>query len=236
VHTLYFSLQHTLSVPSLLCLHQSLPGNRLQQCPLLLMSLPAFCLLMTVTDSQLPLVGSDPIQNSISNSSCIVAFVSIAAETSCHMLFSGQYHVTDDFLWLHYSGSQVSCHSILGGNLLKSVIEALEESFLVFSSFESSSLFQTITYSLENELNIFLKRILTKNVNVIISTSGVLKTSMHQTTKLLHLKPYKFAVVQKCHYSVCLNISLTATVVQWSEFLATDSEVPGSIPVATRFF
>jgi len=28
----------------------------------------------------------------------------------------------------------------------------------------------------------------------------------------------------------------TASVVQWSEFLATDTEVPGSIPGATRFF
>jgi len=27
----------------------------------------------------------------------------------------------------------------------------------------------------------------------------------------------------------------TASVVQWSEFLATDTEVPGSIPSATRF-
>ena len=28
----------------------------------------------------------------------------------------------------------------------------------------------------------------------------------------------------------------TASVVEWSEFLATDTEVPGSIPGATRFF
>ena len=30
--------------------------------------------------------------------------------------------------------------------------------------------------------------------------------------------------------------SETASVVQWSEFLATDTEVSGSIPGATRFF
>jgi len=28
---------------------------------------------------------------------------------------------------------------------------------------------------------------------------------------------------------------MTASVVYWSEFLATDTEVPGSIPGATRF-
>jgi hypothetical protein len=28
---------------------------------------------------------------------------------------------------------------------------------------------------------------------------------------------------------------MTASVVYWSEFLATDPEVPGSIPGATRF-
>jgi hypothetical protein len=31
------------------------------------------------------------------------------------------------------------------------------------------------------------------------------------------------------------NFSWTANVVKWSEFLATDSEVPGSIPDSTRF-
>jgi hypothetical protein len=33
---------------------------------------------------------------------------------------------------------------------------------------------------------------------------------------------------------VFLN-DMTASVVYWSEFLATDPEVPGSIPGATRF-
>ena len=33
----------------------------------------------------------------------------------------------------------------------------------------------------------------------------------------------------------CYNGYSTASVVQWSEFLATDTEVPGSIPGATRF-
>jgi hypothetical protein len=31
------------------------------------------------------------------------------------------------------------------------------------------------------------------------------------------------------------DLSKTASVVQWSEFLATDPEVPGSIPDATKF-
>ena len=34
---------------------------------------------------------------------------------------------------------------------------------------------------------------------------------------------------------VMLQFMVTASVVQWSEFLATDTEVPGSIPGATRF-
>jgi hypothetical protein len=110
-------------------------------------------LLVMLTDSQLPRIGSDPIQNTISNSCFIVAFAPIATEADCHMLFSGHCQTTDDFLWLHYSGSQVSYHSILGRNLLESVIEALEESLPVFSFFESGSVFQTITFSLENELN-----------------------------------------------------------------------------------
>jgi len=37
-----------------------------------------------------------------------------------------------------------------------------------------------------------------------------------------------------CYIMLCYII-LTASVVQWSEFLATDTEVPGSIPGATRF-
>jgi hypothetical protein len=32
-----------------------------------------------------------------------------------------------------------------------------------------------------------------------------------------------------------LEVSLTSSVIQWSEFLATDTEVPGSIPGATTF-
>jgi len=38
--------------------------------------------------------------------------------------------------------------------------------------------------------------------------------------------------VNLIHVSVCYR---TASVVYWSEFLATDTEVPGSIPGATRF-
>jgi hypothetical protein len=34
---------------------------------------------------------------------------------------------------------------------------------------------------------------------------------------------------------LCTYISLTASVVKWSEFLTTDSEVPGSSPGASRF-
>ena len=34
---------------------------------------------------------------------------------------------------------------------------------------------------------------------------------------------------------VLLIKDVTASVVYWSEFLATDTEVPGSIPGATRF-
>jgi hypothetical protein len=32
-----------------------------------------------------------------------------------------------------------------------------------------------------------------------------------------------------------IHYHLTSSVVQWSEFVATDPEVPGSIPSATRF-
>jgi len=35
--------------------------------------------------------------------------------------------------------------------------------------------------------------------------------------------------------SQVFNIMYLNTVVYWSEFLATDTEVPGSIPGATRF-
>jgi len=34
---------------------------------------------------------------------------------------------------------------------------------------------------------------------------------------------------------IYIYIYMTASVVYWSEFLATDTEVPGSIPGATRF-
>jgi hypothetical protein len=34
---------------------------------------------------------------------------------------------------------------------------------------------------------------------------------------------------------VCIDVSATASVVWWSEFLATDPEVLGSIPGASRF-
>jgi hypothetical protein len=33
----------------------------------------------------------------------------------------------------------------------------------------------------------------------------------------------------------CISFNGTTSVVQWSEFLATDSEVPGSIPSPTTF-
>jgi hypothetical protein len=37
-------------------------------------------------------------------------------------------------------------------------------------------------------------------------------------------------------YFMTLSVArLTASVVQWSEFLATDPQVPGSIPGPTRF-
>jgi len=36
-------------------------------------------------------------------------------------------------------------------------------------------------------------------------------------------------------FEVAVISAMTASVVYWSEFLATDTEVPGSIPGATRF-
>jgi hypothetical protein len=45
-----------------------------------------------------------------------------------------------------------------------------------------------------------------------------------------HLLFYVMAI-----YKETLELSMTASVVWWSEFLATDPEVPGSIPGAVRF-
>jgi hypothetical protein len=38
------------------------------------------------------------------------------------------------------------------------------------------------------------------------------------------------------NFNFLIDCVLTASVVYWSEFLATDPEVPRSIPGATRFF
>jgi hypothetical protein len=37
------------------------------------------------------------------------------------------------------------------------------------------------------------------------------------------------------HFSPLCSSDRTASVVEWSEFLATDPEVPGSIPGPTKF-
>jgi hypothetical protein len=54
---------------------------------------------MMATDSQLPSLWSDPTENTFSNSSCSIAFVAVAAEASCHVLFTFRYHATDDIFW-----------------------------------------------------------------------------------------------------------------------------------------
>jgi hypothetical protein len=41
--------------------------------------------------------------------------------------------------------------------------------------------------------------------------------------------------ISDLRFRFCFNGKVTASVVSWSEFLATDTEVPGSIPGATRF-
>ena len=45
------------------------------------------------------------------------------------------------------------------------------------------------------------------------------------------ISPFSSAI----YFLFLYETRLTASVVQWSEFLATDTEVPGSIPGATRF-
>jgi hypothetical protein len=40
---------------------------------------------------------------------------------------------------------------------------------------------------------------------------------------------------QPCNISNKFEVFMTASVVQWSEFPATDPEIPGSIPGATGF-
>jgi hypothetical protein len=60
------------------------------------------------TMSLLADLGSELIENTAVNSSSVAACVSVAAESSCHMFFSGRYHATDDFFWL--SGVK-SCHN-----------------------------------------------------------------------------------------------------------------------------
>jgi hypothetical protein len=52
---------------------------------------------------------SDRTENTVSNISFIVAFVSVAAEGSCRVLFTGRYQAGDNLFSLHYSGSQ-ACH------------------------------------------------------------------------------------------------------------------------------
>jgi hypothetical protein len=132
IHALYFSLQHTLNLLSLLCLHQPLPGNGSKQCPLLLCSrtyrlatvsqltnstvdcqptrgifshcplAPTGChLLLTATadGNLLCSLGSDRIENTVSNSSFIVACLFIVVETclsSCYQAVAGlvSHHVT----------------------------------------------------------------------------------------------------------------------------------------------
>jgi hypothetical protein len=43
------------------------------------------------------------------------------------------------------------------------------------------------------------------------------------------------AVLVNLAFSSCRMFLMTASVICWSQFLATDPEVPGSIPRATRF-
>jgi hypothetical protein len=69
---------------------------------------------------------------------------------------------------------------------------------------------------------------------------------LHKFTANLHSEQIDLLVIyQRCFNSSgytggqdlvrASHVLLTAYVVQWSEFLATDPEVPGSIPGATRF-
>ena len=51
---------------------------------------------------------------------------------------------------------------------------------------------------------------------------------------LLRRAPLIYSAVHSVIYAL-FNLSKTASVVQWSEFLATDTEVSGSILGATRF-
>jgi hypothetical protein len=53
----------------------------------------------------------------------------------------------------------------------------------------------------------------------------------------LELRPSRRQSLYRLRYPyhfICLLLR-TASVVKWSEFMATDPEVPGSIPDATRF-
>jgi hypothetical protein len=42
-------------------------------------------------------LGADLAENTVSNSSSVVGSAFGAAEISCHVLFTGRYHATDEF-------------------------------------------------------------------------------------------------------------------------------------------
>ena len=61
---------------------------------------------------------------------------------------------------------------------------------------------------------------------------GHLLTFISKTAKTQGKRSFSNFIQNIFHSHKC---SVTTSVVQWSEFLATDTEVPGSIPGATRF-
>jgi hypothetical protein len=82
------------------------------------------CLLWVVipscTISQLTtqlMMATNPIENTVSNNSSIVAFLSVAAE-AC---LSSRYKATDHLFWLHYSDSQVPCHNVIYVSILPQI-------------------------------------------------------------------------------------------------------------------
>jgi hypothetical protein len=60
------------------------------------------------------MMATNAIENTVSNSSTIVAFRSVAAE-AC---LSIHYQATDHFFLLNYSGSQVPCHNVIYVSIL----------------------------------------------------------------------------------------------------------------------
>jgi hypothetical protein len=69
---------------------------------------------------------------------------------------------------------------------------------------------------------------------VTLITVAITSSEMSVLTITMRLSIPKVSILRFYNNFVC--ISLTVSVVSWSEFLAADTEVPGSIIGATRFY